>query len=416
MGAMPRRARSPRYLVVAGLLAGCADLGAAGDPEDGSFLDGEGKADGFGIRDKTPDALGVLRLVNDADRSLYEDIGISTRATDALLDRRAGDDGLLGTADDRELTSLTRLDGVPWVGRLTFEALYLAARERGYLAPFALGLPAAPRVVAIGDLHGDLDATRRALRLAGAIDDTDHWIGGALVIVQTGDVLDRGDGERDILELLDRLEAEAAGAGGAVVRLLGNHELMNAQGDFHDVTPGGFAAFADIVPTDPADPRIRALPKAQRGRAAAFLQGGPFARDLARHDVVAHVGDTLFVHGGLTTSHVSYGLERIDYEARAFLLWDDLAIPALLDAEEGPLWIRAEGEDATTNCAVVERMLDAAGARRLVIGHTVQDDGITSACDEQLWRIDVGMSRGVFGGPIQVLEVRDSGEVEALTE
>ena len=36
--------------------------------------------------------------------------------------------------------------------------------------------PVEERIVAIGDLHGDLDATRRAFRLAGAIDDEDHWI------------------------------------------------------------------------------------------------------------------------------------------------------------------------------------------------------------------------------------------------
>ncbi len=35
------------------------------------------------------------------------------------------------------------------------------------------------RVVAIGDLHGDLEAARSALRLAGAIDEQDQWIGGA---------------------------------------------------------------------------------------------------------------------------------------------------------------------------------------------------------------------------------------------
>ena len=42
--------------------------------------------------------------------------------------------------------------------------------------------PSAPRVVAIGDVHGDLGAARRALRLAGAIDEEDKWIGGELAL------------------------------------------------------------------------------------------------------------------------------------------------------------------------------------------------------------------------------------------
>src|SRR5688500_15265123 len=61
------------------------------------------------------------------------------------------------------------------------------------LVPIPTRLPAAKRVVAIGDIHGDLQAARAALRAAGAIDDQDHWSGGDLVVVQTGDILDRGD-------------------------------------------------------------------------------------------------------------------------------------------------------------------------------------------------------------------------------
>ena len=65
--------------------------------------------------------------------------------------------------------------------------------------PLSLDLPTrfpkADRIVAIGDLHGDLAATRRALRVAGAIDEQDQWTGEDLVIVQTGDILDRGGDE-----------------------------------------------------------------------------------------------------------------------------------------------------------------------------------------------------------------------------
>ncbi len=100
--------------------------------------------------------------------------------------------------------------------------------------------PAARRIVAIGDLHGDLQAARAALILAGAIDSQDRWIGRGLGVRQTGDQLDRGEGEIAILELFERLRAEALQAGGAVHVLNGNHELMNAAGDFRYVTGGGF--------------------------------------------------------------------------------------------------------------------------------------------------------------------------------
>src|SRR5260221_6026376 len=52
------------------------------------------------------------------------------------------------------------------------------------LAPLPLHVPAPKRLVAIGDLHGDLGGARAALRAAGAIDEDDKWIGGGLVVRQ----------------------------------------------------------------------------------------------------------------------------------------------------------------------------------------------------------------------------------------
>jgi hypothetical protein len=43
-------------------------------------------------------------------------------------------------------------------------------------------------------------------------------------------------------------------------------------------------------------------------------------------------------------------------------------------------------------------------AKRMVVGHTVQRGGITSACDDRVWRIDVGLSR-FYGGDTEVLEI-----------
>ena len=76
--------------------------------------------------------------------------------------------------------------------------------------------PAARRVVAIGDVHGDLKATVEALALGKLIDGDNKWIGGDAVLVQTGDMLDRGDDEQRIVDLLHDLKEQATAAGGAV--------------------------------------------------------------------------------------------------------------------------------------------------------------------------------------------------------
>jgi hypothetical protein len=95
--------------------------------------------------------------------------------------------------------------------------------------------PAPKQLVAIGDVHGDVSALRRAFAVAGAVDTHGRWAGGSMVVVQMGDNLDRGKDEIAVLRLLQRLRREAAAAGGAVHVVLGNHELQNVAGDFRSV-------------------------------------------------------------------------------------------------------------------------------------------------------------------------------------
>ncbi|MBT8427928.1 MAG: hypothetical protein KJO02_07850, partial [Erythrobacter sp.] len=48
------------------------------------------------------------------------------------------------------------------------------------------------RIVAIGDLHGDYEAYHDIALTAGMIDEDGDWAGGDTVLVQLGDVTDRG--------------------------------------------------------------------------------------------------------------------------------------------------------------------------------------------------------------------------------
>ena len=147
-------------------------------------------------------------------------------------------------------------------------------------------------------------ATRKAFQLAGAVDASDHWIGGELVVVQTGDQLDRGDDEQAILEFLARVQREASEAGGTLHILNGNHEFMNALGDLRYVTTGGFEDFEDAPGVESgrglAGPVHGQLPRVRRGSGSLRFgpaRRGPRARQAQRGVVV---GDSVFVHGGIT--------------------------------------------------------------------------------------------------------------------
>jgi len=264
---------------------------------------------------------------------------------------------------------------------------------------------AAPkRIVAFGDVHGDLDATRSALIVAGAIDGDDRWIGGKLIVVQTGDQLDRGDDEQEILDLFERLRLEAAAAGGAVHALLGNHELMNVSGDLRYVTKGGFADFADAVEYDPDDPAFAAFAPHERARMAALRPGGPYALLLAERNVILQLDGNVFVHGGVLPPHVAYGIDRINLETQEWLRGESER-PLILDGEDSPQWTRLYSrEPDSLVCDVLKQVLERMDAKRMVMGHTVQGAGITSACDAHAWRIDVGMAE-YYGGHVEVLEI-----------
>jgi hypothetical protein len=203
-----------------------------------------------------------------------------------------------------------------------------------------------------------------------------------------------------------KLQDDAKKTGGRVIPMLGNHELMNASLDFRYVTPGGFEAFADVAAKDPATAaRIASLDPRERGRAAAFLPGGVYATLLSHRPVIVQVGDTVFVHGGVAPKHVAYGIATLNDEVSAWLLGRAPSLPQMATAEDGPLWTRAySAAPGPEECAMLSKTLDAMNAKRMVMGHTVQRGGISSACDGKAWRIDVGMTH-VYGGPVQVLSI-----------
>jgi hypothetical protein len=282
------------------------------------------------------------------------------------------------------------------------------------LPPIPMRIASKGRVIAFGDIHGDLPALKAALRAGGVVDASGTWNGGTTVVVQTGDILDRGDDEQAIMDWLGQLEQQASKAGGAMIWLLGNHELMNAAGDFRYVTPGGFSDFADDPTIDVSTAALAQVPTPARARVAALSPGGRYAKQLSGHNVVAIVDDVVYSHAGVIGPWASK-VEQLNGEARC---WLDAQIaadkpPVALTADNGPAWTRTLG-GASADCNALDASLKQLGAKRMVVGHTVQPNGISSLCDGMLWRIDVGLAKH-YGGPIEVLEIAGGNEPKVLS-
>lgn len=285
-------------------------------------------------------------------------------------------------------------------------------------------LQAPDRVVAVGDVHGEFVSLVAVLRQAGLIGENNEWTGGRAVLVQTGDLLDRGDDEPEILELLAALGTQAPLSGGRVVLLNGNHEVMNMLGMMHYVTQDGFADYAhyssqllneDCSSSSSSSEQCAALhgvPVFAHGRLLAFRPGGPVSQMLAERPAVAMVNQTLFVHGGLLPQHAEMGLARVN-ELVARVLRGEYGVQLErlpFDAQQiigpdGPLWTRRFSDSpGPAACAELDRTLKLVGAQRMVVGHTPQLGGIRPYCDNRVICIDTGMS-AVYGGPAQALEL-----------
>lgn len=295
------------------------------------------------------------------------------------------------------------------------------------------------RIVAVGDLHGDYTAWIDIARDARLIDSANRWTGSRTILVQTGDIVDRGADSLKIIRHLQQLDGEAKRAGGRVIVLLGNHEAMQVTGDYRYVTPGEYAAFADRqskARRDAAfDANAKAIiafyhqhdpslsPKAIRAEwittnplgkveyVAAWSPSGELGRWAASLPAAAKVGDTLFVHGGISANYALVPLVEINRRARAALVAGDASDEAIINDQMGPLWYRGlvtRAGEAPAGRPTIDAELDGAllgqGVKRLVIGHTPELRGIAILHGGKLAQIDTGISR-YYGGKLGWLEI-----------
>ena len=209
--------------------------------------------------------------------------------------------------------------------------------------------PPVKRLVGIGDLRGDLRVTLLALRLAKVIPDdifpynvqNIRWTGGDTYIVQLGDQIDRcrpDDWEKNcikdfsdvvedegnnmmIIQIFQKLDAQARQVGGRVLGMIGNHELMNIDRDFRYVSPKEFLEF---VPANERSIKYTddGYPYGYYHRLKVFERGGNIAKHYAiQKKSITIVGSTLFVHGGLSHALLAkYSIHEINSIVTKWLL------------------------------------------------------------------------------------------------
>lgn len=298
------------------------------------------------------------------------------------------------------------------------------------------------RIVAVGDIHGDLLNAHRVLQMARVVDEDGLWTGEVDVFVQTGDIIDRGDDTIALYEWLEELREQAHGMGGSVVSLLGNHEWMNAIGDWRYVFPSEIETFGSISARQKAVTtgwlaNIWASNYTTAARLPLHGLLGPPNTDYpppedsqyvrANAGPLSHAAFS-FVHGGLAPSYPNLqpfpsAINNISASLLHRLRSRDPQPPphpphsypglpvgttreeARLYGSDGPLWYRGWAEENEAKvCAQVNQVLEKTGTRRMVMGHTPNLHSIVAKCGGKVLIIDTGISHA-YGGVLSALSV-----------
>ncbi|HET7475835.1 MAG TPA: metallophosphoesterase [Dermatophilaceae bacterium] len=212
----------------------------------------------------------------------------------------------------------------------------------------------------VSDVHGHLADLVAVLQQAGLLDADARWSGGDSTLWVLGDLFDRGPDGIGAVDLMMRLETEAALAGGRATLLLGNHEIlalaMRHFGQRALQTPDGRQDFAGIW----------------------YINGGNVRDQLSMTD--EHVAwlssrDSVAVDQDLLLMHCD-SLEYLRYGESAPDI--NQAVRTVLADRDETAWWRLWARYVSRYHFVgrkgptaARRMLDALDGERIVHGHSI---------------------------------------------
>lgn len=246
-----------------------------------------------------------------------------------------------------------------------------------------------PLQFAVSDMEGNLKSMLKLLQANKIIDSQLNWTFGEGHLVLTGDFFDRGTQVTELLWFIYALEEKAKMAGGYVHFVLGNHEIMNLNGDFRYVQPK-YMEQAALLQTD---------------YYSLFNEQAELGRWLRTKNIVEKVGDVLYVHGGISgeVNLFNFSAPVINDMARPFYGDTTYRYPdayvEILYSDIGPFWYRGYYTGASkASQAQVDSTLSIFGAKYIATGHTIVSDTISIRFNNKLFNTDVPHSKGYSEG------------------
>lgn len=250
------------------------------------------------------------------------------------------------------------------------------------------------RMLVVSDIEGNFAGFKMILQGSKVIDEQFNWTFGDGHLMLVGDFFDRGLHVTEVLWLIYKLESEAEAAGGKVHFVLGNHEVLNLEGNTQYVRKK-YLENAKILKED---------------YRMWFDNNAELGRWLRTKNAIEKVGDYVFCHGGVSADLTRTGLSISDINrvSRKHLgiPYDDindLAAVAVFDVKTGIFWYRNAAKNLLAN-SEMKNVLDYLGAKRMVVGHTLQAD-ITAYYNGRLICIDLYHEENLRQGFMKALWV-----------
>jgi cytochrome oxidase Cu insertion factor (SCO1/SenC/PrrC family) len=246
--------------------------------------------------------------------------------------------------------------------------------------------PMPEKILAISDIEGNFPALKQLLVTNGVINNEFKWTFGKGHLVFTGDMFDRGEQVTECLWLLYSLEEQAIRQGGYVHFILGNHEIMNLQGDnrYTQIKYKKNSAHLNM--------NLKEL----------FDENSELGRWLRTKNIIEKVGDLLFVHGGVSSAINSMKLTPKELNSLARPYYSSYLpnkasknIRSIMNDNTGLFWYReyyslsASGIDP-----IIDETLKLFSVKHIITGHTVAAEGISAFFNGKVFNTDTKHREG----------------------
>lgn len=256
-------------------------------------------------------------------------------------------------------------------------------------------------VFVTSDPHGHRDVLVAALQDAGLLDQHENWAGAEQKLWVLGDLFDRGPDGIGVVNLLMRLQNQAATVGGEVGVVLGNHEVLAL----------GMHRFGRSEPAE--EPMVTSLVLTWE------RNGGHFEDQQALTDrhlewlaglpAIVNLDDHLLMHSD-TTEYLEFGTDiaAVNAAVASSLASDDVDVwwQCMHRMFDRYAFAQSGGREAA------ERFMQTLGARRIVHGHSIigdlrgTDPSTTDAALLYAGRQVLAIDGGIYaGGPCLVVNL-----------